>query len=286
MTRVDDDAAERLRRRLYAPGATEDDVARYRDASTPVPHPPPVLLRRQRRRPFRAIGPMLPVVGILAVITAVPPSVDGPARARPAPTRSSVAVQPVVEPLRLSLRPVALPDGDSARVAELFTGSTPAADVAGDEFGALVMLRAAPRARAADLVRSGSGGSAGGGPARVALPDVAVEPGDLVVLSVVTRDPARVTWRFTTRGADERGGVTALVAASGRGRVAAAAARIAGAASIDGLVITASDSTPLRYRYALYRHRADSPFARDVSSVYLRCGSDRHTGEVRCVRDD
>jgi hypothetical protein len=175
----DDEQVDALRRRLYAPGVTEDDVAAYRAAQPePVTEEPPdePSPPQQRGRAAVAVGAVLVVAAVVGALLAVrSPQVAIPTRSVAVPTATPVAQYPVPASAAQRLRFVdALQSGDRAGILPYLMAHP-------DDLPP--MLRTTQRAASDEF--SGQGSSAIG----LEPSALAAEQGRITVLLVPARAP-------------------------------------------------------------------------------------------------
>lgn len=197
-----DAEVDALRRRMYAPGATEDDVRRYRLASAPVPVSTPGRAPglKERVRPRRRGRPawwwMAPIAAAVAVGAIGLGAVRQDAAPRPAPT-------PVVVPAAARDRFVAdLRYGAATRISDYFVAHPDRLPT---------VLTAAHRAEVGQLAAVGPG-------ALDLYPSAIAESGGRLTVVVVAAADAPMRWSATrdarTRGVPARPVVVASSAGS------------------------------------------------------------------------
>jgi hypothetical protein len=112
-----------LRRRLYGPNASAEDVARYEAAAgDPAADPEPPARRPPGRRWIPVAGGVLAVAGVLAVgVGACRPTPSPAPTASPAPTSGVIVAQlPAAAPVRTAFEEALAAGGDSGLLQYLY----------------------------------------------------------------------------------------------------------------------------------------------------------------------
>ena len=186
---AEDEELDALRRRLYAPGAGREDVARYAAATTGAPEepavpdaPPP---DRGRRRPILVVG--IAVLAAVAVAAAV-----GTAAGHPMAVPTS-SPSPSGSPASDGVDEADLPVPASVRVGLIARLN------GGEHAGLLDLLEADPGLLPPQLRTVGRADSieySGEGTTTFALsPSALADRGGRVTVIVVLAQPGRYTWR-------------------------------------------------------------------------------------------
>ncbi len=249
--------AERLRRRLYAAGASDADLDAYRNALAAVP--PPLALDTAAA-PVARRRPGLPVLGaalaVSVVVAAAGVAAAAPDASRPAASPSSsreVLPRPAV---RLTSSPQGLTSSfDVQRLIDRVFADQDG--VAEDRLTDRVRAAALPDATKRSTLASAGGRS---DEDRAVLPTgrggLEVGTGDVLLLTVVTREPASSTWTVLGwRGGEPHVAhpvVAVLPQVGGSDRLAVAAVRAPEGMTITSLDVHVSPSTPFAYRMELH----------------------------------
>ena len=169
--------AEALRRRLYAPGADEQDLVRYRaalPATQPAPAAAPAPRRSRVRRTAPVVGGVLLVVGLIAAL----------------PLVQRTAVGPVSTPRPTPMATLRVPAAASARFVQALAAGRP------PEVAQYLLLH--PRVRppaVAAASRAIVHEDLGTGPFTVPLhPDLAAEAGGRLTVIVMTDRALPLRW--------------------------------------------------------------------------------------------
>lgn len=249
---------ERLRHRLYAAGAEAADVTAYRvalAAEPPAPIAPPSATpfppRRFRRPRLPALAAALSAAVAIAAVgiaTAAAEVAPGPAGSPSAEVRVRSAVRLTSSPQGLTSRV------DVQRLIDrVFADRAGAEDLLDDRIRSTALPDASTR-----TVLASAGGRSDDGRAvtPVGTRGLTVGTGDVLLLSVATREPASSTWQVLGWREGEphvpHPVVEVLPQVGGADRLAVAVVRVPEAMTVTSLDVQVTPDTPFAHRMELH----------------------------------